>query len=70
MVKSILKSFGLSKAQSNPREEIQDIISEEGQKEEAFDAHEKILLKNILGLMGYNFCRYNGATCRHSCCRY
>ena len=50
MVKSILKSFGLSKAQSNPREEIQDIISEEGQKEEAFDAHEKILLKNILGL--------------------
>ena len=50
MVKSILKSFGLSKVQSNPREEIQDIISEEGQKEEAFDAHEKILLKNILGL--------------------
>ena len=50
MVKSILKSFGLGKAQSNPREEIQDIISEEGQKEEAFDAHEKILLKNILGL--------------------
>ena len=50
MVKSILKSFGLSKSQSNPREEIQDIISEEGQKEEAFDAHEKILLKNILGL--------------------
>ena len=41
MVKSILKSFGLSKSQSNPREEIEDIISEEGQKEEAFDAHEK-----------------------------
>ena len=35
MVKSILKSFGLSKSQSNPREEIEDIISEEGQKEEA-----------------------------------
>ena len=50
MVKSILKSFGLSKSQSNPREEIEDIISEEGQKEEAFDAHEKLLLKNILGL--------------------
>ena len=33
MVKSILKIFGLSKAQSNPREEIQDIISDEGQKE-------------------------------------
>ena len=47
MVKSILKSFGLSKSQSNPREEIEDIISEEGQKEEAFDAHEKLLLKNI-----------------------
>ena len=50
MVKSILKSFWLSKSQSNPREEIEDIISEEGQKEEAFDAHEKLLLKNILGL--------------------
>ena len=48
MVKSILKSFGLSKSQTNPREEIEDIISEEGQKEEAFDAHEKLLLKNIL----------------------
>ena len=50
MVKSILKSFGFSKSQTNPREEIQDIISEEGPKEQAFDAHEKILLKNILGL--------------------
>ena len=50
MVKSILKSFGFSKSQNNPREEIQDIISEEGPKEQAFDAHEKILLKNILGL--------------------
>ena len=50
MVKSILKSFGFSKSQTDPREEIQDIISEEGPKEQAFDAHEKILLKNILGL--------------------
>ena len=43
-----LKSFGLSKSQSK-LEEIEDIISEEGLKEEAFDAHEKLLL-NILGL--------------------
>ena len=50
MVKSILKSFGLGKTQTNPREEIQDLIREEGPKEEAFNAHEKILLKNILGL--------------------
>ena len=50
MVKSILKSFGLGKNQTNPREEIQDLIREEGPKEEAFNAHEKILLKNILGL--------------------
>ena len=30
MVKSILKSFGLGKTQTNPREEIQDLIREEG----------------------------------------
>ena len=50
MVKSFLKNFRLSRNLSNPREEIQDLIREDGSSEETFDAHEKILLNNILGL--------------------
>ena len=50
MVKALLKSFGLGRNFSNPREEIQDLIKEVGSQEEAFDDHEKILLNNILGL--------------------
>ena len=50
MVKSFLKNFRLSRSLSNPREEIQDLIREDGPSEETLDAHEKILLNNILGL--------------------
>ena len=50
MVKTFLKNFGLMRSLSNPREEIHDLIREEGSEEETFDAHEKILLNNILGL--------------------
>ena len=50
MVKALLKSFGLGRNFSNPREEIQDLIKEVGSQEEALDDHEKILLNNILGL--------------------
>ena len=50
MVKSFLKNFRLSRNLSNPREEIQDLIREDGPSEETLDAHEKILLNNILGL--------------------
>ena len=50
MIKKILQLFRINKYNSDPREEIQDIISEDSSGKETFNIHEKLLLENILGL--------------------
>ncbi len=50
MIKNFINFFKINKYNSDPREEIQDIISEDSSGKETFNVHEKILLENILGL--------------------
>ncbi len=50
MIKNFINFFKIHKYNSDPREEIQDIISEDSSGKETFNVHEKILLENILGL--------------------
>ena len=49
MIKNILHFLRINKYNSDPREEIQDIISEDSSGKETFNVHEKILLENING---------------------